>query len=67
MSEYRDMIDAELQMLGIKGRYAIGGKHPYVEWDFNGSTWSYVYPGTPGDVRGIKNSRSDLRKMRARA
>jgi len=62
-SEYQTMISAELEAAGIPSySFSIGGKHPYVEFEFDGKTHKSVFPGTPGDHRSFLNHKMDFRR-----
>ena len=62
-TEYQDMISAELETAGISSySFSIGGKHPFVEFEFNGKTHKRVFPGTPSDRRSFLNQKMDFRR-----
>ena len=62
-TEYQDMISAELEAAGISSySFSIGGKHPYVEFEFDGKTHKRVFPGTPSDRRSFLNQKMDFRR-----
>ncbi len=57
-------IRAELSRVGIRDVTQVhGGKHTQVRWAFNGTVRSYTVPGTPGDVRSVRNSRAAIRRL----
>ena len=66
--EYLDMVVAELSDVGLRYEVARGGKHPFVRIELpDGSVAKHILPGSPSDVRGLENSRCDLRKTLANA
>jgi hypothetical protein len=62
-SEHAERLVAELESHGIGEHWLeAGGKHNRLYWRRDGRTRFFVFPTSPGDVRGIRNSLSDLRK-----
>jgi hypothetical protein len=52
----------ELRRHGLRGRTVRRAKHPAIVFDHQGVTYVQVFAGTPSDVRGLLNARSQLRR-----
>ena len=55
----------ELSEAGIRDvQRSYGSKHPQLRWRVNGMGLRiYTVPGTPSDVRSVRNVRAEVRRM----
>lgn len=54
--------EAELDAAGYVYREEVGGKHPRLIVDVNGSEETIILSGTPSDWRSVKNARAQVRR-----
>lgn len=62
--EFKQAIQEELGLHDVYYQFVMGSKHPCVVISLpDGTKAKFVYPGTPGDQRGLLNNRADLRRL----
>ena len=67
MTTHREFIPRLTRVLEEAGigdaRLIRRGKHPALQFTYEGSCVMYVFPGTSGDVRAVHNCCANLRRL----